>query len=135
MSEQAAARVTLKENGPLILDGDFTVEGAKTGKRAALCRCGQSARKPLCDGGHEGCGFVAEGSCSPNPDAEAPGEGPVTVVPLEAGPLELTGDVALCAEDANTLQRAPPLYPCRCGLSANKPYCDGSHKAAGFTGA
>lgn len=26
-----------------------------------------------------------------------------------------------------------PLYLCRCGASRRKPYCDGTHKAIGFT--
>lgn len=27
------------------------------GKAIALCRCGQSAKKPICDGTHKTCGF------------------------------------------------------------------------------
>jgi hypothetical protein len=50
----AAARVTMYPDGPLILRGDFevcSVDGAtiETGRIVALCRCGRSAAKPLCD--------------------------------------------------------------------------------------
>jgi CDGSH-type Zn-finger protein len=53
----AAARVTMYPDGPLILRGDFevcSVDGAtiETGRIVALCRCGRSAAKPLCDGSH-----------------------------------------------------------------------------------
>jgi CDGSH-type Zn-finger protein len=27
-----------------------------------------------------------------------------------------------------------PIYICACGLSKNKPFCDGSHKECGFKG-
>ena len=49
------------------------------------------------------------------------------------GPLQVRGGIAFdhsgeapCAQDHYTL--------CRCGASKNKPYCDGSHKDAGFKG-
>lgn len=46
---------------------------------------------------------------------------------LENGPLVLAGDV--CIGDGG---RETRVALCRCGLSKNKPFCDGSHKAAGF---
>ncbi len=57
------------DNGPLLVKGDDVVlkdgEGAGfnlEGKPSiALCRCGQSANKPFCDGSHQGASF--ESSC------------------------------------------------------------------------
>ena len=59
--------IRLLDNRPLIIEGPVTVvdaEGNKfeipAGKPAvALCRCGQSLRKPFCDGTHKTCNFVA----------------------------------------------------------------------------
>jgi CDGSH-type Zn-finger protein len=50
--------VTPYPDGPLVVRGDFTVTDAEgtvipTGRMAALCRCGRSALKPLCDGSHK----------------------------------------------------------------------------------
>ena len=55
--------ITLRPNGPLFFQGPLTVIGADgaTVQRAkvSLCRCGQSARMPFCDGTHRTVGFVA----------------------------------------------------------------------------
>ena len=60
--------VTIKtrENGPLLITGVVTLTdhlGNKydtAGKETiALCRCGQTAKRPFCDGTHKNCGFVA----------------------------------------------------------------------------
>jgi CDGSH-type Zn-finger protein len=59
--------IRVRDNGPLLVEGPVTVvdaEGNKfeipAGKPAiALCRCGQSARKPFCDGTHKTCNFMA----------------------------------------------------------------------------
>ncbi|WP_375493735.1 CDGSH iron-sulfur domain-containing protein [uncultured Jatrophihabitans sp.] len=53
-----AATVTVYPDGPLVLRGDFAVRGVDgepidTGRVVALCRCGRSALKPLCDGSHK----------------------------------------------------------------------------------
>lgn len=62
----AEGPVTIKPlpDGPVILDGSFDVQGVegtlafRQGK-AALCRCGASKNKPLCDGSHKPAGFRA----------------------------------------------------------------------------
>ena len=58
--------IKTRENGPLLVTGPFTLidhlgnEFDVSGKEnVALCRCGQSAKRPFCDGSHRGCGFVA----------------------------------------------------------------------------
>jgi CDGSH-type Zn-finger protein len=59
----------------------------------------------------------------------------VRIRPLKNGPLEVSGPVDLV--DAQGSPKAPsedPVYLCRCGQSANKPYCDGSHRKVGFEG-
>ena len=63
----ADVTIRLRPNGPLVIDGPFTLvdhEGNRftlpTDKPAvALCRCGQSSNRPFCDGSHKTCGFEA----------------------------------------------------------------------------
>ena len=59
-----AAKITVKNNGSIRIEGDFElfdIEGNKfdlTGRTAiSLCRCGQSKEKPFCDGTHRACNF------------------------------------------------------------------------------
>jgi CDGSH-type Zn-finger protein len=52
-----AGTVTVYPDGPLVVRGDVelrTVDGTvlESGRTIALCRCGRSALKPLCDGSH-----------------------------------------------------------------------------------
>lgn len=60
----AASKVTVMNNGSLRIEGDFELvdQGGKAyglggRERIVLCRCGQSANKPFCDGSHKRCGF------------------------------------------------------------------------------
>jgi len=49
------------------------------------------------------------------------------------GPLLVRGDFELVTSAGEPVPRQRGTVAlCRCGLSAIKPYCDGSHKAAGF---
>lgn len=56
-----------------------------------------------------------------------------TITPYPDGPLLLRGDVVLQTADGEVIpRRRRTVALCRCGLSAIKPFCDGTHKAAGF---
>lgn len=50
------------------------------------------------------------------------------------GPLLVQGNINIKDRDGNTLTRQHVTAFCRCGHSANKPFCDGSHFKAGFIG-
>ena len=62
------------------------------------------------------------------PNADPPPAATVTVYP--DGPLVVRGDVELRAVDGTVLESGRTLALCRCGRSALKPLCDGSHKNA-----
>jgi len=59
-----ATKVTPLHNGPIRIEGDFEIydpQGRQFGLAGrtviSLCRCGQSANKPFCDGSHNRTGF------------------------------------------------------------------------------
>jgi CDGSH-type Zn-finger protein len=62
-----AAKITVKNNGSIRIEGEFELfdlSGKKfnlNGRTTiSLCRCGQSKDKPFCDGSHRECGFQSE---------------------------------------------------------------------------
>lgn len=136
-SEERVAEVNtarLWENGPVEYRGDLRIAGDAPSKRAVLCRCGHSSNKPYCDNSHIEAGFEATGECSPDDDAPTleARNGPVTITPAKDGPLAVEGNLEIIAASGRRLATRTRTFMCRCGASANKPYCDGSHKKAGF---
>jgi CDGSH-type Zn-finger protein len=51
------------------------------------------------------------------------------------GSMRVEGDFELCDQEGIVVPMPgiARVSLCRCGHSANKPFCDGSHKAAGFS--
>jgi len=62
--------------------------------------------------------------------------GEVTIQALQNGPLLVKGTVQVVDAQGEIIQTQPgqPVALCRCGHSASKPFCDGSHQKAGFQG-
>ena len=57
----------------------------------------------------------------------------VRIRTLKDGPYEVKGGIQLVdGNRADFSLKEDPIYLCRCGQSANKPFCDGSHKRVGF---
>ncbi|MEX2372077.1 MAG: CDGSH iron-sulfur domain-containing protein [Bacteroidales bacterium] len=50
------------------------------------------------------------------------------------GPLQVSGNFELFDSSGELITRQGPLFLCRCGMSSDKPFCDGSHKTSGFSG-
>src|SRR5262245_45989318 len=50
------------------------------------------------------------------------------------GPLLVSGGVRILDADGRVLYEGERAALCRCGGSANKPFCDGTHRTNGFRG-
>ena len=57
----AISRAMVTKSKVLILDANGEVITTEPGRTAWLCRCGQSQKKPFCDGSHKRAGFTDPG--------------------------------------------------------------------------
>ena len=59
----------------------------------------------------------------------------VIITPRKNGPYMVQGTLQLLDAEGNKVElKDDPIFLCRCGGSANKPFCDGTHKNNGFEG-
>jgi len=220
MTEQTP-HVKVQPNGPYVVSGSValrakevvesehgepltwrTGEVTDRGAAYALCRCGQSANKPYCDGTHANIDFdgteaapidsygrrrtsypgtgievfddraicIHAGFCgnrisnvwkmaAKTDDTVVRGQvmamiercpsGALTyevdgttvepdlpreIAVIPDGPLWVSGGIPIERSDGQPVEIRNRVTLCRCGQSAIKPLCDGSHKDSGFVG-
>ncbi len=218
-TDGASPTVTAAANGSYIVEGGVplyrrraihsehgepltweTTEQLEVREQYALCRCGESNRKPFCDGTHVKQGFIADDTASGTYDERSKVLGgtdievrddrsicvhagfcgnkvtnvwkqvgdtsdsvvraqviamiercpsgaltygingsqiepllPEAISITDDGPLWVTGSIPVSTSDDKQIEARNRVALCRCGASANKPLCDGSHKEAGFS--
>jgi len=124
---------TVREAGPYAFRAALQIDGVPAGFRATLCRCGASRNKPYCDGSHHEIGFNATGEPpSGKTDMLALRGGALAIDPQANGPLKVRGNLEITSGTGRVVARVTSTYLCRCGGSANKPFCDGTHTKIGF---
>lgn len=140
ITESAAEENTIfvTYNGPFFISGDLEIEGITEEMqgvkfRAALCRCGKSKNKPFCDNKHveayfQDYGAVGEEGCG----LEERG-GKLRIKPVTDGPLLISGNMTIVSSTGRVAWEGDKAALCRCGCSKCNPFCDGSHKEAGFS--
>jgi CDGSH-type Zn-finger protein/uncharacterized Fe-S cluster protein YjdI len=125
--------ISVRENGPLAINAEIMLAGEPIGMRATLCRCGLSKNKPYCDSSHVAAAFAATGEPTTTESAAlVKRDGALSITPYPNGPLGVAGPVEIISGTGRTINRVERTALCRCGHSANKPYCDGAHAKVGF---
>jgi CDGSH-type Zn-finger protein/uncharacterized Fe-S cluster protein YjdI len=123
----------IREAGPYAFRAQLRIGGVAAGFRATLCRCGASGNKPYCDGSHHAAGFSATGEpASGQTDMLEVRDGTLEIEPQLDGPLSVQGNLEITAGTGRVVARLTRAVLCRCGGSANKPFCDGTHARIGF---
>ena len=134
--QESASRVNVanvRENGPISLHAEIDLAGHGKMFRATLCRCGDSKNKPFCDGSHHAANFSATGEPATQDSAALENRGgALKVTPFPNGPLGIAGNLEICSGTGRTVNRVTKTALCRCGQSANKPFCAGTHTKVGF---
>jgi CDGSH-type Zn-finger protein len=122
--------------GPLQITGNITLvneDGSvQYANHVTLCRCGASGSKPTCDGQHIEREFLHPGKiaeASEIPASDRPSK--ITISCIKNGPITFRGRLRLHNQFGQECVKMRGSL-CRCGQSANKPFCDGSHDRTGF---
>lgn len=127
--------ITVIYGGPLMLQGQLEIENAPDDApglkfRASLCRCGMSKNKPYCDNSHTKADFKDYGAVGDSGSALESTGGKLAVSFAQNGPIMINGNVRIVAGSGRSAWQGTSTALCRCGLSNNKPFCDGSHRKA-----
>ena len=128
-------------DGPLMISGDIVLVGADdesvhyAGSKLFLCRCGRSGNKPYCDSSHRRAGFsdgaaIAADYVIKRSEPGVPGDS-LRLTVRANGPVHCFGKMTILGSDGSEWN-GDQANLCRCGQSANKPFCDGSHRHNGF---
>ena len=128
--------IRVRAGGPLHVRGNVRLvtpggELFLQDTRMALCRCGQSKNKPFCDNSHKEAGFADPGRVAPNDVELAALAGELVIKLRQNGSLKVDGPCTLIGADG-AIHRGTEMALCRCGGSANKPFCDATHRRIGF---
>lgn len=122
--------------GPIQITGNITLimeDGSvQYANHLTLCRCGHSNAKPTCDGAHLDVEFLHSGKISDISEVAATQRASkITVSCIKNGPITFRGKLRLHNEYGQECVKMRGSI-CRCGQSASKPFCDGSHERTGF---
>ena len=131
-------RITVKPNGPLVISGDLCLTDANdntlsTENELYLCRCGHSANKPYCDGAHKQNNFQDDARFNDEKAEQLESESGLGISMRANAMLICKGPVHIESADGTSATTRNKAALCRCGHSANKPFCDASHKRCGFS--
>lgn len=125
--------LSIREAGPYAVRGQLQIDGEERGFRATLCRCGASKNKPFCDSSHHKVSFTASGEPpSGQTDMLPVRDGVLAIDPEVNGPLAIRGNLEIMSGTGRVVARVTSARLCRCGGSATKPFCDGTHARIGF---
>lgn len=56
----------------------------------------------------------------------------ITIMPADNGPYIVKGGAKVVDADGKEYETQETVALCRCGQSANKPFCDGTHSKVSF---
>jgi CDGSH-type Zn-finger protein len=126
----------VSNGGPLQITGNITLvheDGrVQYANHLSLCRCGHSRSKPVCDDQHVDMEFINSGKIFEVSEIAASSRpSKITISCIKDGPITFRGRIRMHNQFGQECVKMRGSL-CRCGQSAGKPFCDGSHSRVGF---